>query len=469
MSYPIIIMKRLLLWLLAPLVIVLIACAAGFHFWFLAFLQSEQCRQWLNRALSGALHAKGELMPLQSTQGSLYSDGFIARDGAAFRLLQADQLRAETHFGFWARTCSVEHLDITRVRVDLGDGQREAGASALTGSTPIFSGNGGGPWRDSHFILRQLAIEDLELEWGSGELKGTRLTAWPTPPAEWLFSGQGGSLKFPDGSEAGQLWRVESFDARVHGETIFLTGAQLRIGEQGQVHLEGELPRNTGEPAHCHAAFSKIPVGPWLPDDWRVRLTGGLSGQVDLQIGTGRPGGGVRTLEGDVALSEGELTALPVLDQIATVTHADGFRRAKITKASARVAYSAGSWQANQVVVESSGLFKIEGQFTVKSGRIDGAFQLGMPPSALQSVPGARERVFTVFRDGYLWTPVRLSGPMRHPSEDLSGRLASAVIAQTAGDVQQSVRDNAKGVLDLVRPLLPLTLPSLPELPKLLP
>ena len=461
-------MKRLLLWFLAIFIVTLICTAVGFHFWFQAFLQSEQCRQWIARTLSTSLHAQGELMPLQASAGSFYSDGFIARDGAAFQLLQADQLRAEVRFGYWAKTCSVEHLDIARLRAGLGN-RRHAAEEQSSGRfvepAPAPSGDQGGPWSGSRFVLRRLTIGDLELECGPSELKGARLTAWPAQPSEWLLNGQGGTVKFPDGSQEGQLWRVENFDARVHDQTIFLTGAQLHIGDCGEADFEGELPQIAGDPAHCHTGFSGIPVGPWLPEDWRARLTGKFSGHLDLQIGTG-DSSGVQTIEGDLALADGELTALPVLDQIAAVTHADGFRRAKITKSSARVSYSADSWNAREFVFESRGLFRMEGRFTLKRGLIDGTFQLGMAPSTLQSVPGARERVFTVFRDGYLWTPVRVSGPADHPSEDLSERLAAAVIAQTAGAVQKSVRDDAQSVLEMVKPMLPVPVPVIPDLLK---
>ena len=87
--------------------------------------------------------------------------------------------------------------------------------------------------------------------------------------------------------------------------------------------------------------------------------------------------------------------------------------------------------------------------------------QAGVAPSTLEWIPGARERVFTVSRDGYLWTPVRLSGPIAHPSEDLTARLAQAATVQSINEVRQSVRDSARGLLDLVTPLIP-AVPSLP-------
>lgn len=473
-------MKRFLLWSAALTVVVLILGAAGFRLWFYSFLQSDQCRLWLNQSTSSALHAKGEFMPLQATPGSLYSDGFIARDGTAFHLMQADQLRADVQFGFWARTCEIGHLEVARLRVDAGGLQHKNAANDSADAESMPSpANHGDPWRGSRLVLRQIVIDDLEVGWSGGTLKGTRMIAWPNDPktGEWLVNGQGGSLKFSNesGMSAVSLinlpdLRVENFDARIHDGTVFLTSAQLRMGEHGEARLEGEVAPGSGNPAQCHVSFSGIPVGSWLPLDWRARLTGNLSGEVDLHLGPGKgeTEGSLQGAAGTMTFEEGELTALPVLDKIANVTHVDGFRQMRIHRASARISQAAEvghGLAVSSFVAESEGLMKVEGAFTIKDAQIDGSFQVGVAPSTLQWIPGAKERVFTQSHDGYLWAPMHLSGPVDHPLEDLTARLATAAAVQAADSVQQSVRDSAKGVIDLVTPFIPTRIPSLPFLP----
>jgi hypothetical protein len=93
---------------------------------------------------------------------------------------------------------------------------------------------------------------------------------------------------------------------------------------------------------------------------------------------------------------------------------------------------------------------RIEGAFTVVGGQIDGTFQVGVTPSSLQWLPGSQERVFTVARAGYLWTPMRLTGAIEHPSEDLTPRLAAAASGAIIRNVEGTVRETAKGVLDLL-------------------
>jgi hypothetical protein len=76
--------------------------------------------------------------------------------------------------------------------------------------------------------------------------------------------------------------------------------------------------------------------------------------------------------------------------------------------------------------------------------------QLGVTPSSLQWLPGSQERVFTVSRDGYLWSPVRISGLAAKPKEDLSPRLAAAAksaLFDTAEGAAQDATGSAKGLL----------------------
>ena len=76
--------------------------------------------------------------------------------------------------------------------------------------------------------------------------------------------------------------------------------------------------------------------------------------------------------------------------------------------------------------IESKGLFRIEGKFTIENDRIEGNFNVGAAGDVLEPIPGSKEKVFTQSRGAYLWTSMTLSGPMEHPREDLKQRLVSA-------------------------------------------
>ena len=446
-------MKRVLLWLLAGLTLALLVAVLGFRFWFQSvFIPSERCRQSLARSASQALGAECSLMPIQATSGSLYSDGFLARNSPDFRQLKADQIRAEVRIALWSRECTIEHVEISRLHLDLGAPSSErVPACPNIGRPPIENTETTNPI-GSRFLVKEVTINDFQAALGGAEWKGTRFVAQAGEAThfngvEWIANGRGGSIK----SRLGPDWQVQTVDARLRGKSLFLTGAKLRTGERGEATLDCEF--GSGNP-HANVSFNGVPAVSWLPVDWRARLTGDLSGRLAL---TNRFGG-IDTVEGNLTLSDGELTALPVLDQLATLTHTDSFRRLRIHKGSAQIVPSdcfKGMLRVNRLLLESEGLLKVEGDFEIEAGQINGTVQVGLTPSTLQWIPGAKERIFTTSRDGYFWTPVKLSGPADHPNEDLSARLAVAAAEKTVDDLQQGVQGTAKGVLDLVAPLLP--------------
>jgi hypothetical protein len=61
---------------------------------------------------------------------------------------------------------------------------------------------------------------------------------------------------------------------------------------------------------------------------------------------------------------------------------------------------------------------------------------LGVAAELLRPLPGAREKVFTESRDGFVWTPVSLGGTLDSPEENLSARLATAAGDQVLEAVQ---------------------------------
>lgn len=448
-------MKRFLPGFFLLLIVVGLGAFLGFRIWLQSYLKSDAARQRLSAAASAALGAQAEFTPLQpQSLEAIYADGFTARNGAAFSQLKADQLRADVRLGLFARSCVVENLDVTRLRLVLpGEQPRPDAVQTSAPTAPAGSGASA-----SRFALRRVTVADFELEWGAGALEKTRLVMAPgqDDPAEWLLNGEGGTVRFAAGPPL--EWRVDGFEARARRGAFYLTQARLRTEENGALTLEGEF--GPGITQECRANFSSLPVRLLLPPDWRARLTGKLSGAVALN-----PSAPLTITRGEATLAEGELSALPLLDKVATLTHTDAFRRMRLHKGEAHFSGDpAGTVRVRDLVIESRGLLKIEGGFTLRDGRIDGTVQLGVIPSALEWVPGAREKVFTVARDGYLWTPVKLSGLAEHPTEDLTARLVTAAAEASVQAAGESVRKNAQGVIDLVKPLVPVKLPDLPNL-----
>ena len=109
--------------------------------------------------------------------------------------------------------------------------------------------------------------------------------------------------------------------------------------------------------------------------------------------------------------------------------------------------YENGTLKLTSFVAESKGLLRIEGagQRNV-NGNIEGSFQIGVTPQTLQWLPGSRERVFTVTRNGYLWTDILVGGTLENPTENLSARLSSAMGAAIIEQGTNLIKNPAKAV-----------------------
>jgi hypothetical protein len=80
----------------------------------------------------------------------------------------------------------------------------------------------------------------------------------------------------------------------------------------------------------------------------------------------------------------------------------------------------------SKLVLASEGLVRLEGDIHIRGRDLDGNFNLGLAPGTLVSIPGAETRVFSPGPHGLLWTPLRITGTLDDPKEDLTDRLIAA-------------------------------------------
>ena len=178
-----------------------------------------------------------------------------------------------------------------------------------------------------------------------------------------------------------------------------------------------------------------------------MRLHGNVSGNAHI---TAKLPGGAPRVTGDLQLSDGQIEAIPLLDQIATFTRTERFRRVVLTRGSVSFDQNGGLTNLRNLVLESEGLLRLEGNCQIAQNRIDGRFQLGVTAASLQWLPGSQARVFTVAHDGYYWTPVHVTGSVAHPHEDLSKRLLAAAAGELLDKNADQLIDAAKSLLDLI-------------------
>jgi len=443
--------KKIVLWSVPAFLLLLVVGGFAVRRGIDAYLRSEQFRTFLAQKAGGTLRAEAEIAPLHFEGANLFTDRFSARGttAAKFSSLQIEGARAEVSLRhFFEHAWRVEQLDVQRLRVDLVGARLPAAATEPKVVKDRIADANRSRWLPDRVEIGTAVIRDLQLTWEEGALRGTALQLQPTDDG-WTINGSGGSITH------GALppLSVHRLDLASRGSSLFVRAAELRQGEGGSVIADGEV--NFEERLDLHAVLRGVALTPWLAGDWRARLRGDASGEVNVRCPL--PIRGSPEITGQLTLENGVLEALPVLNQIAAFTKTQQFRRLKLTRASADFTQQEPRLTVRNLVAESEGLIRVEGGFFIERGVIEGNFQVGVTPASLQWLPGSQARVFTENRAGYLWAPMRLAGPVASPKEDLTERLIAAagteVIEQLGGaakDATKQLKDAAKSAFDLL-------------------
>ena len=435
---------RLLIWTLPALAVLLVVGFIAFRIWFNAYLKSDAFRALIGGITASQLKANGEFQPFSFADSAIYSDGFKAHGTAqaAFSDLTADQIRARINLGgLWRHAWEIDEISLQRLQVSMGHttGAEPAAhpeqipqESYAMPSLPSFK------WLPDHVDLRKVIIQQAGVTWGAntpqaGSVSNATVTITPDGQA-WKILCESGTISQTGGPDV----TIDQANLRYQSPTLFITDAALRYSADSNIDVSGEV--TFGKDCDVLAKLNGIPVAPFLRPDWRAKFKGNLSG--DVRVRASLPLTSQPRVEGTLKLTQGSLEALPVLDEIATFTSTQRFRMLSLSKASAKFTSENGRVTVTDFIAESGGLIRMEGSFVVENGLIDGTFQVGITPSSLQWLPTAMQtRVFSAPHDGYVWTTMRLTGPVDHPNEDLSKRLVGAaggaVIDTINGVIQQ--------------------------------
>ena len=441
--------------LLALPVLLLVAVVAA-RIYFEHYLHSEAFRKSLGEAAAKSLNAdSATFAPLEFDGGTVFGENFQATrgDGGAFSSLDADQLRASFDWhGLLRHTVQIDEMSVQRLNIEppAAAAVEAHTAQSLSGAGPAAQGPLDGLKKGWTVDLRKAVISEANWQWSDkpgGGITGTALTLIPNGPGAWIIDAQGGTVALAGWPELD----LDTASMRWQSPTLFINSAGLRNGAS-RLTVTGEI--ETRKAANLQVKFDGVDIRPLLTPDWRERLTGRLTGQanVDAPLGNGNAARQL-TVSGSMALTEGVLTALPILDEIGTFTHTERFRRLELTKASADFTKSPDRLEVHNLVVESEGLIRVEGDYTVVNGQIDGNFEVGLTPATLQWIPGSQEVIFTDSHGGYRWTPMRLTGPVAHPHDDLTSRLVAATekaVIKSVDGVEGTVKKTGQGLLDLL-------------------
>lgn len=402
----------------------------GFKSWAMKHLRSPEFRRQVESRAGQDLRGRVEIFPIRFEGGQFYSDGLSALGGpdagfhsvkienvrGDFRLPSLWQLIVGEHKGF------VDNVEVQRFDADFDDLRTEMIVPPKE--------------KHQHSEVLNIAVRDARLKWRSGGLVNLAVKVTPRDKG-WMFEGSGGRIN--------QLGLpsidVSSIRAMYNEPTFYLQELVARQ-DGGEIVASGEM--RPQDKADMQFVVKSVNVAPFLPDDWRARLHGRLAGDVRAVFSTRDGDSAPAQISGKLRLEGGHIEALPVLAKLAEFTKTEQFRRMRLDELSGEFFTQPKGVSVSKFVLESKQLLVVRGAFTIIDDQVEGSFDVGITPGPLQWLPGSQEKVFTVNRDGYAWTTMRVTGPTSAVKEDLTSRLVAA--AESAAI--QKVTDTAKGVLE---------------------
>ena len=253
---------------------------------------------------------------------------------------------------------------------------------------------------------------------------------------DWALGAEDGELSLGAFPELGPL-QIQSARLFLKRGSTVLRDAKLLVRSGGQCALSGEWKETDTE---LRGRLEGVPIHPFLPPWWQSRLLGAVDGEILVrQTPNASP-----EIEATLSMKNGKLEALPVLTELDLFLGSPRFRSVPLRSASAKVLHSARGTELRGLKMDADGLLRLEGDLLIRDGQLDGTLQVGISASLVQWLPVARSKVFSENREGYVWTPVRISGTPMQPLEDLSKRLTAAATGAVLETITNTINPQKK-------------------------
>jgi hypothetical protein len=218
--------------------------------------------------------------------------------------------------------------------------------------------------------------------------------------------------------------RLDRVGLRWHDGQAFLTSATASAFRNGSLEATGECDTGTGG-FTLDGSVTGLKCDEVFNETWAKRFIGDFASDFGLDNRDGEP-----VARGRMEVRNGTLTALPVLDALAAYADTRRFRVLTLSEAHSDWMWRKDGFSLNHLVLASEGLVRLEGSITLRGRNLDGTFRLGLAPGTLSTIPGAETDVFLAGERGLLWTPLRITGTLDDPKEDLTDRLVAAAGAR---------------------------------------
>ena len=419
-------------WWVRGLVVALglgVVTMGGGYIWLRGWLHGEDFRHMLSAQAGNALRVACEFGPFQWSGTRMDTTSFKASGDGLIKDIDAEGLLVDVGLGgWWKGVWQIDDARARRIEVEIDTTAADRVKNTpppVELTTPLAKQK---KWYDG-LVPHELELKQVEV--GSSSLKVlTRSgpvsiagTSWRVTPdgakGSYRAEGSDGVVKLPwKWSPPMELGRAR---LRYQDDTVFLTDADFRLYDSGRLDLAGEMSVK-GNGYVFTGNLRDISCAEVLPEDWKQRLSGKIDSSFTVENAAHGP-----AVKGNLEISDGVLTAMPMMDALSAYADTTRFRRLALQEGKTDFEWEDGILTARNLVLASEGLVRIEGSLRMdREERLDGRFRLGLVPGVLARIPGAETIVFAPGEKGLLWTNVHITGTLHDPEEDLTARLIEA-------------------------------------------
>lgn len=394
-----------------------------------SYLHSDGFRLFLSAEVGKAVGVRGEFGPFRWDGLAVDSSKFEAQGDGMVSAVRADALYTEVDLGGVRRgVWQLEGARVNRVELHLDARKSERAAATPAPEPPpaqqreVAKARKRG-WLPDVVEVKDLTIRDTvvhaTLDDGHAVAEGMQVRAGALAGKNnYQAEIDGGTVRLPwDWLPEVMLDRIR---LRHQDGLVVVSDARAKVWKSGRIDAAGEwdLPRK----AYAFEGTARdLDLASVLSESWAKRLAGTASSTFIVHNRSGD-----LTANGRLQVHNGVLTALPILDSLAAYADTRRFRVLPLDDASTNWEWRAGVITLNNLVLASEGLVRLEGRLVIDDGQLDGTFRLGLAPGTLSAIPGAETHVFLPGERGLLWTPLRITGTLDDPKEDLTARLVDA-------------------------------------------
>lgn len=397
-----------------------------------SYLRSDDFRAMLGSRAGEVLEGEADFDPFKWDGWDVSTSRFSFEGKESLQTINATGIDASVDIGaVWNGTYRITDIRLREVEVigDFTSDRQDEGTPSIE-IDPAGSGSNSAPGFLDRFLPDQVEITGIDV----AEIHGHAVTddgtwSWSDTSAS-VVSGvtdgvydvalQGGEIRTP--LSLVERLKLNRAKGRYSCGHFYLLSSEFDAFDSARVNLDGDFGVESGR-WQFDGEVRGVRIEEMIVEDWKQRLMGPL--EVDFKV-TGEPEQDAH-LRGSLKITDGVLTALPVLDRIASYANTVRFRRLALSEAQLDFSKKGETIELKNIRLASEGLIRLEGSMRLVGDVIEhGEFRVGIIPGTLAHLPGAETKVFKPGELGLLWTPLSISGTLDLPQEDLSERLIAA-------------------------------------------